>query len=274
MVHPSFIIALLLLALNDHYLKYEFPGWFTGKLSDFLGIYALGYLLYRQFPDKVRVISVCFIFGFIWWKSPLSSTIISYLNTMNLPIHRVVDYSDLMGLIALIPAFYVSKIQAVEMRYSFIAKSALFLAPIILCSTSSIHRPLMEYTPIMRSYEFKMSKADLVAELNKLQLDDLSSCMDSNPKLYTFNSDNQTFYFQNNTPAATLFDPAKIQDSDTLSIYYMNARVFIKGDEQRSVMELLKLDMTLTKPVKNIVKFREKRIDNFEKKVVKKIRKG
>ena len=274
MLHPSFIISLLLLAINDHYLKYEYPGWFTGKLSDFVGIYALGYLLYRLFPDKIRLISVSLILGFIWWKSPLSSTIISYINAINLPINRVVDYTDLLGLIALIPAYRYSKFVTTEFRYSFIEKSALFLAPIIFCSTSAIRPALTGYTPFIETYEFEMSKAELVAELNKLQLDDLSARTDYNAKAYTFNAANQTFYFQTNIPTATLFDPTKIQDSDTLSIYYMNARVFIKGDDQRSSLVLLDLETSLRKPIKDQIKFREKLIENFEKKVVKKIRKG
>jgi hypothetical protein len=272
MLHPFFIISLLLLAINDHYLKYEYPGWFTGKLSDFAGIYVLTYLLFRQFPNKIRLISASVAIAFIWWKSPHSSPIIGYLNTINLPMERVVDYSDLMALIVMIPAYHYSRFVATELRYSLLSKSALFIAPIILCSTSMIQRTAYSFNFINKTYAFEMSKASLVAELNKLQLDDLSSRMDYNPKLYTFNSNDQTFYFQTNTAAATLFDPTKIQDSDTLSIYYMNARVFIRGDDQRSSMELLELRTNLRKPVKDAIKYREKMIGHFENKVVRKIK--
>lgn len=33
-----FLPCLLVLALNDHFLKYGYPGWLTGKLSDFAGL--------------------------------------------------------------------------------------------------------------------------------------------------------------------------------------------------------------------------------------------
>jgi hypothetical protein len=38
-VHPIPLFAVALMAINDHWLKYAFPGWLTGKLSDFAGIF-------------------------------------------------------------------------------------------------------------------------------------------------------------------------------------------------------------------------------------------
>ncbi|MFL5319217.1 MAG: hypothetical protein ACJ790_06135 [Myxococcaceae bacterium] len=37
-VHPLPIAALLVLLLNDHWLKHAHPSWLTGKLSDFAGL--------------------------------------------------------------------------------------------------------------------------------------------------------------------------------------------------------------------------------------------
>lgn len=39
LLRPSSLAALALLALNDHVLKARFPGFWTGKLSDFAGLY-------------------------------------------------------------------------------------------------------------------------------------------------------------------------------------------------------------------------------------------
>ena len=36
--HPAFLAEACVLALNDHVLKDRFPGWWTGKLSDFAGL--------------------------------------------------------------------------------------------------------------------------------------------------------------------------------------------------------------------------------------------
>jgi len=38
LLHPLSLAAVALLVLNDHLLKARFPGWWTGKLSDFAGL--------------------------------------------------------------------------------------------------------------------------------------------------------------------------------------------------------------------------------------------
>src|SRR5687767_7289813 len=38
LVHPTTLIATVLLAVNDHVLKAAYPGPFTGKLSDAAGL--------------------------------------------------------------------------------------------------------------------------------------------------------------------------------------------------------------------------------------------
>jgi hypothetical protein len=38
-VRPLPIAAVALMAVNDHYLKYQYPSWWTGKLSDFAGLF-------------------------------------------------------------------------------------------------------------------------------------------------------------------------------------------------------------------------------------------
>ena len=39
---PVFLLALVLLLLNDAWWKWEFGNWWTGKLSDFAGLFAFG----------------------------------------------------------------------------------------------------------------------------------------------------------------------------------------------------------------------------------------
>jgi len=38
-INPVVMGTVLLTGLNDHYLKYKFPGFITGKISDFLGLF-------------------------------------------------------------------------------------------------------------------------------------------------------------------------------------------------------------------------------------------
>jgi hypothetical protein len=43
--HPYSVAAAVTLAVNDHILKGLAPGWLTGKLSDFAGLFFFPYLL-------------------------------------------------------------------------------------------------------------------------------------------------------------------------------------------------------------------------------------
>ena len=54
---PVFVVSLLLLIANDFYLKYAFPGWLTGKLSDFTGLIVFSLLLFSLWPTRVRVLA-------------------------------------------------------------------------------------------------------------------------------------------------------------------------------------------------------------------------
>lgn len=44
--HPLILSALVLTFLNDHYLKYQFPNFITGKISDFTGIFYFPLFIY------------------------------------------------------------------------------------------------------------------------------------------------------------------------------------------------------------------------------------
>jgi len=38
LLHPVVVGSMLILAINDHWLKSAWPGWITGKLSDCAGL--------------------------------------------------------------------------------------------------------------------------------------------------------------------------------------------------------------------------------------------
>ena len=98
LLHPVYIFSLGLLLLNDFMLKDMYGNWFTGKLSDFAGLFAFTWFFCTIFPKSVK--SICWIVaaGFIWWKSSFSNNFILQLNDLGLPVSRVLDFSDLMGL--------------------------------------------------------------------------------------------------------------------------------------------------------------------------------
>jgi hypothetical protein len=112
LLHPAFLLSVLLLLLNDFYLKYTYHNWFTGKLSDFAGVFAfavfLSAIFYKQ--KKAAIIIVTSLF-FLWWKSPLSSSYISFFNSqLYIPIDRVIDYTDYIALTILAFIYYLKPI--------------------------------------------------------------------------------------------------------------------------------------------------------------------
>lgn len=99
-----FVLALLLLLVNDGLLKHAYPGIITGKLSDFAGLAVVALPLFSAFPRHARSIYLALGGAFLWWKSPASGAFISYMNEM-LPVNltRTVDFGDLIALAVLPP---------------------------------------------------------------------------------------------------------------------------------------------------------------------------
>ena len=102
----DFILALVLLFLNDTLFKYSWPNFITGKLSDFAGLYLFPLFVTIFVKDKPKVYFGTVIL-FIIWKSSLSQPFIDYWNSVSFyNIDRVVDYTDLMALSVLPLAYY------------------------------------------------------------------------------------------------------------------------------------------------------------------------
>lgn len=99
-----FLASLVVLLMNDFWLKASYPGLVTGKLSDFAGVALVGLLLLAlNSTHPARTMTVVAV-TFAWWKSPLSQWIIDAFNVNSpLTIGRVVDYTDLVA-VAVLPA--------------------------------------------------------------------------------------------------------------------------------------------------------------------------
>ncbi|MCF1193122.1 hypothetical protein LRR18_16155 [Mangrovimonas sp. AS39] len=96
-----FLISVSLLLVNDFYLKYQFHNYLTGKLSDFVGLFAFPYFVSLLFKSKVKTTYILTGILFIFWKSSSSQFAIDFLNNIGIGINRVVDYSDLIALLIL-----------------------------------------------------------------------------------------------------------------------------------------------------------------------------
>jgi len=103
---PLFVAAVALLVLNDHLLKRAIGRWWTGKLSDFAGLFAFAVFCCAILPGARRIIFVVVGVAFVFWKSPLRNGPLALWNSIGVwPLSRVVDYSDWVALLALVPAY-------------------------------------------------------------------------------------------------------------------------------------------------------------------------
>lgn len=101
-IAATYLVALLTLLVNDHFLKKIYGGAITGKLSDFAGLFAFALFAGALAPRHARSICCAIAILFTVWKSPLSQPAIDGWNTVfALQIDRVVDYSDLAALAVL-----------------------------------------------------------------------------------------------------------------------------------------------------------------------------
>jgi len=134
-----FVFCVLVLFMNDHYLKYAYPNWLTGKLSDAAGIILLPLLVAFLFPALKRHSIWISAVLFAFWKSAWSQGLIDLYNSFAyVQTSRVVDPTDLYVLLLLpIPRYIIREID--ELHYIKIHKvspvAALIPTILVLMST-------------------------------------------------------------------------------------------------------------------------------------------
>lgn len=99
--NPLFLVTVLLLLLNDFYFKYRFHNYFTGKLSDVVGLFAFPYFFSTFFPKRSKLIYILTGVWFTFWKSTLSQPLIYAAHDIGFSIDRTVDYTDCFALFIL-----------------------------------------------------------------------------------------------------------------------------------------------------------------------------
>lgn len=119
LTHPVVLVPLILTGLNDHYLKYEFNNFLTGKISDFCGLFFFPIFLYglseflksplghHRVIKKRKIIVMILVtdFLFIIFKYTYLREII--VKTFSLKI--VSDYTDLSALTVNILTYIYSR---------------------------------------------------------------------------------------------------------------------------------------------------------------------
>lgn len=105
---PLFILFLILLLVNDFYLKGAFHNVLTGKLSDFSGLFIFPIFWSAIFPKRKALIFIATAVLFTFWKSEYSAGLIQWMNPY-FGVGRTVDLSDLMALPMIGLAWFYTK---------------------------------------------------------------------------------------------------------------------------------------------------------------------
>ncbi|MCE3295796.1 MAG: hypothetical protein K0R65_1510 [Crocinitomicaceae bacterium] len=161
-LNPLFVLALAILLLNDFVLKSAFSNFLTGKLSDLAGVVVLALFLSAFFPKRKFGVYVFVILLFTFWKSPLSSSFIAFLNQQfSAGYSRVVDFTDIFCLLVLIPLYRFEPIKKqADLKWAFVPLSALTLFSVI--ATSRAQPEQYGYVYIGKEIKFETDKQNFL----------------------------------------------------------------------------------------------------------------
>ncbi len=163
LLRPLFILALGLLLLNDFYLKFEFPNFLTGKLSDIAGLFLFPYFLSSLRIKWAKTIYIGTAVLFLFWKSPFSQEVINLAQTVGIGFNRVIDYTDLFALIMLpFSLQYFQKQLSTEQKIGKYITIPLGVISLFAIWATTLSREKVEMNVNMNEeYELQMSKTDL-----------------------------------------------------------------------------------------------------------------
>jgi hypothetical protein len=125
-IHPLPLLAVAVLVLNDRYLKFAYPSWWSGKLSDVSGLFffplflcAIVCLLMNLRAGRrglfAAIVATGLIFILIKIWAPATWIYVRGLEGLGFPSHVTYDPSDLWALLIL-PFTYLHGRRFIESR--------------------------------------------------------------------------------------------------------------------------------------------------------------
>lgn len=263
--HPVFLLALLLLLLNDWLLKPAFHNDLTGKLSDFAGLFAFPFFLSAFFPARKRVIHIAVALLFVWWKSEWSQPFINALNNCYIPLGRVVDYTDNIALISIACSALV-----LQNNRTYRLNKIAFNSILIISSFAfAADQMATEQYALNKEYTFNCSGKKLIAAFNALQLNYAKRFKSH----LNFDAEKNIFYYGNTKDTiAYLLDHTKVKDGDTLTYRTKFFKMIFTGNRQQSKLRLINATRYSTPPPLPWFPSSKKATKAFERQVIKKLR--
>jgi YD repeat-containing protein len=175
---PGFVLALVVLVLNDHVLKQAYPGWVTGKLSDVAGLVVAPLLLavpltLLRVPRALLIGIALTGLGFTLTKTSAAGAAITsdLWSLTGIPTHIRADVTDLLALPALYAAWLVDRRvvrrQPADWRSAMAFATGLVMLPLTVLSTAatscdepdtvqSVVRATLPFTPSDKTRETRL----------------------------------------------------------------------------------------------------------------------
>jgi hypothetical protein len=168
----ALIGALAVLILNDWLLKPAFGNWWTGKLSDVAGLLAFALCWIALLPRRRTIVVIGCALAFMFWKSAFSTAMLELWNASGIwPLTRVIDYSDWLALLVLVPAWHIGSGELVGRERGLQRAKAVGVgvAAVLAFSATSVARPLL--VPDAPVERVAASMRGLIAVLDTLGFD-------------------------------------------------------------------------------------------------------
>lgn len=118
LTHPITILSVILLLLNDHFLRIHFPSWWTGKLGDFAWLtfapficaLIFAWIITRRLPNQVAWVGyVSFSFIGVWFT--LAKTVPAAQDATNTALSALIGWQTSLRLdptdLLTLPALYI-----------------------------------------------------------------------------------------------------------------------------------------------------------------------
>jgi hypothetical protein len=272
LAHPVFIASLILLIINDWFLKATFHNACTGKISDFAGLFAFPFFLSALLPQWKKLLHILTAVFFVFWKTELSQPLISLLDSINLPVSRTIDFNDNIALVSIIISYQIFIRKSDHNAKPFLIITITAIACLTFMATSMPKGEKRKFVDINKEYRFNFSKRELVSRLNMVQLKDINQLNNFSGAI-DFDSETNAFHFTGQKDTlALILDYEKINDTDTICYKTSYAKIMISGNDKNSALKLVSIYHFI--PAYKKKDFKDKAIRQFEKWVVKKIRKA
>lgn len=158
-----FITGLIVLIINDNVLKYVFPGFITGKLSDLSGLFIFPIFFSVFWYKHRKAIYIITVLLFTFWKSSFSEPVIDFCNNYFLiNVTRTVDYTDLFTMFILpFSYYYISEYKFVDNNIGFIKPLIIGSFTIITFCATTVPRTYFEKRiDLNKKYIIPISKID------------------------------------------------------------------------------------------------------------------